>query len=361
MNLIRLFSIVSTVKYVSAFQIPNIDATAKIKPPSQTDRREFSYFLPPRQMLSSLYPASFNGFRISSFHSSSGTNLAAQSDDQDDSNEDEVEDKRRASVSFSSPSTPGEPFSNPTDLVDYVLSVLTSDIGSGILGLIGIVICLCNRLSSIDYDALTIDPTAAAAMGQQSRSDLLGVFASGAVLLNGLSKLDVTSVLAEKVVLEGVELPRPIIIHSDENLASDMDWALNSIIAATPANTAVVLKFVKEKWIPLAIAGVVPFEKELQTELPLGSATPILNRFLTQKAAKESYLPTLQALPGKVEFTYLPKNTQEALLLPIQLLDDGKRGVLVLGSDTAKNFSPRDVAWSQVIASRMGKFLLSSI
>merc|ERR1712238_472845 len=205
---------------------------------------------------------------------------------------------------------PGEPFSNPTDLVDYVLSVLTSDIGSGILGLIGIVICLCNRLSSIDYDALTIDPTAAAAMGQQSRSDLLGVFASGAVLLNGLSKLDVTSVLAEKVVLEGVELPRPIIIHSDENLASDMDWALNSIIAATPANTAVVLKFVKEKWIPLAIAGVVPFEKELQTELPVGSATPILNRFLTQKAAKESYLPTLQALPGKVEFTFTKEYTR---------------------------------------------------
>ena len=136
MNLIRLFSIVSTVKYVSAFQIPNVDATAKIKPPSQTDRREFSYFLPPRQMLLSLYPASFNGFRISSFHSSSGTNLAAQSDDHDESNEDEVEDKRRASVSFSSPSTPGEPFSNPTDLVDYVLSVLTSDIGSGKLDFI---------------------------------------------------------------------------------------------------------------------------------------------------------------------------------------------------------------------------------
>ena len=35
------------------------------------------------------------------------------------------------------------------------------------------------------------------------------------------------------------------------------------------------------------------------------------------KGPKESYLPTLQALPGKVEFTYLPSNAQEALLLPV--------------------------------------------
>jgi hypothetical protein len=97
--------------------------------------------------------------------------------------------------------------------------------------------------------------------------------------------------------------------------------------------------------------------------------TPILDRFLNNKEmTKESYLPTLQALPGRVEFTYLPQNSQEALLVPVSLSLNSiaqenvpiiERAVLVLGSDTAKSFTPRDVAWCQVIASRIGTFVSS--
>ena len=93
--------------------------------------------------------------------------------------------------------------------------------------------------------------------------------------------------------------------------------------------------------------------------LPKGLRTPILDRFLKDGGVqKESYLPTLQALPGKVEFTYLPPNAQEALILPIEVQtsdrDSSKNVALVLGSDTAKNFSPKDVAWCQVLSSRIG-------
>ena len=47
--------------------------------------------------------------------------------------------------------------------------------------------------------------------------------------------------------------------------------------------------------------------------------TTILDRFMLDKMKQmqrnESYLPTQQALPEKLEFTYLPNNTQEEAML----------------------------------------------
>lgn len=85
------------------------------------------------------------------------------------------------------------------------------------------------------------------------------------------------------------------------------------------------------------------------TEIP--ETTPILKRVATPGNTKETYLPTLQALPGKTEFPYLPSNTQLAVLIPF---DDNNRRALVLGGNMAKSFSPRDVAWARIIAERMG-------
>ena len=48
-------------------------------------------------------------------------------------------------------------------------------------------------------------------MGMQSRSDLLAVFASGAVLLNGIGKLDITSVAAGTVVLKGERVEETLV------------------------------------------------------------------------------------------------------------------------------------------------------
>ena len=70
-------------------------------------------------------------------------------------------------------------------------------------------------------------------------------------------------------------------------------------------------------------------------------ATPILDRFLSWNK-KESYLPTLQAHSGKAEFTYSPSNTQEVLLVPIQLMGGGydgeEKAVLVLGVPRPRAF-----------------------
>jgi len=193
------------------------------------------------------------------------------------------------------------------------------------------------------------DSLSADTLGQETRADLLAVFASGAVLLNGISKLDVTSALAESVILDGETLAEPN-YNQDISNEKDVTWALESLLTATPAKTAVLLSLRDDDWTITAVAGVLPRDPVLR-QAPLVIATPILDRF-RKDSTKESYLPTLQALPGRVEFTYLPVNTQGTLLLPVN-----SKTVLVLGTNVAKAFSPRDVAWCFSIATRIGTFL----
>jgi hypothetical protein len=87
---------------------------------------------------------------------------------------------------------------------------------------------------------------------------------------------------------------------------------------------------------------------------------PIIERFQSG-TDRESYLPTLQALPGRSEFTYLPDNTQAVLLIPV-LTGDSKAAtatatatttVIALGADQARSFTPRNVAWSQAVAAKL--------
>ena len=229
-----------------------------------------------------------------------------------------------------------------TSGLDYVLSLIVSDVGSTILGLVGLIVCVAHRLANTD--SLSVD-----SLSQETRADLLAVFASGAVLLNGISKLDVTSALAESVILDGETLAKPI-YNQDVHGEKDVTWALESLLTATPAKTAVLLSSRNDDWTITAVAGVLPRDPVLR-QAPLVNATPILDRF-RKDSTRESYLPTLQALPGRVEFTYLPPNTQGALLVPVN-----SETVLVLGTNVAKAFSPRDVAWCLSIARRIGTFL----
>mmetsp|Transcript_9335 Transcript_9335/g.21532 ORF Transcript_9335/g.21532 Transcript_9335/m.21532 type:complete len:222 (+) Transcript_9335:2-667(+) len=204
-------------------------------------------------------------------------------------------------------------------------------------------------------------------LAQETRFDLLAVIACGAVLTNGVSKLDVTSALAQSVPLDGVSLEGTVITtlsgatNDQTQKASPMlSWAMESFLTATPAKTVVLMKYHDESWTSLAMTGIAPRDPSLPSSplpppqrLP-SNKQPILNRYVSVDSPKrsETYLPTLQALPGKVEFSYLPPNTQEALVLPVN--DDV---VLVLGSNTSRSFTPRDIAWCQVLAERVDGML----
>jgi len=204
---------------------------------------------------------------------------------------------------------------SPTTLFDNALSFLLSDLSSIVFGFFGLVICVFFQISSFSNIEME-------SIGQESRSALLAVFSSGAVLLNGISKLDITSALSSKVLLEGVKTERTVMLSTNCLILGkefeEVSWFLEAAVYASPAETAVLLVCNKElKWRPIALNGIVPLREEFSYDEIEGIDTPILNRFLNQDGNKETYLPTLQAIPGKVEFTYLSRNTQDSFLLPI--------------------------------------------
>jgi Cofactor assembly of complex C subunit B, CCB2/CCB4 len=274
-----------------------------------------------------------------------------------DAAEDPVDRPTSATVRFTSLSVTTPSTENP---IDSILYWITSDIGSIILGGVGLILLLVGRLA---LDGIN-DPVEFEVSGEQTRSNLLAVFAVVAVLLNGLSQLDVQSVLAEKVVLVGSIVAEPIIQNTDSNVDSkSFSWVLSSTITATPATTAVLLIYLEDTkmWKPMAFVGVVP--PNLLSEDPnLPAETPIMDRMRRlpppNTKLRESYLPTLQALPGRTEFTnyLLPFNTQAALLLPLTVRVMGPTSyvaTLLLGSNQARSFSPRDIAWCQTAATRL--------
>lgn len=266
--------------------------------------------------------------------------------------------------------------SNPIDLF---VSFLSSDYFSVLFGMIGllvvvihrwnIIIAMDNNISSNDVTTMNQD---AAMMTYQTRSDLLAVFTCGSVLLNGLTKLDVTTTLAESVFLEGTALPETKHNNFDGNRNNDISWALESLMVATPAKTALLVTPDKSssrsnKWMIRSCAGIVPARSAMKVTL-VPDKSPILDRVGKPMNDKETYLPTLQALPGKTEFTYLPSNTQCSVLIPIAgrssvkcssspANDDKSNNVLILGGNTAKSFTPRDIAWCRIIADRIGTYI----
>ena len=202
-----------------------------------------------------------------------------------------------------------------------------------------------------------------------------------------MTKLDVTTALAESATLIGeAVLPQreDAAAAASSKLSSTLAWALQAVLRATPAKTAVILipandtnnNNTKNKnnespssWTIYARAGIVPAataaaSNNNDARTRTIATAPILDRVGSPNNMNESYLPTLQALPGRTEFlAYLPSNTQVALLLPIipnihdRNTQDTRNNVLVLGGNTAKSFTPRDIAWCRIIAERIGPHL----
>lgn len=84
----------------------------------------------------------------------------------------------------------------------------------------------------------------------------------------------------------------------------------------------------------LAASGVVSGSNMNDFAMPASS--PILSK--TLQNGEEVYLPDLQILPGKVEFTYLPINCQSVVILPI-----ADSGALIIGTNQAKSLKVMDL------------------
>lgn len=168
----------------------------------------------------------------------------------------------------------------------------------------------------------------------QARADALGIGLSALLVLTGLLWQTVQPRPAEAVQLEGT----PGLDWADalpEQLKETLAWASYTLLTQTATGSVVVWY----KGATLLRRGVLG---------PAGQVEPgpILSRVLTKGQA--IYLVDLKLYPGRVEFDYLPPNTQGVLILPL-----GGDGALILAAHTPRGYSPQDQAWMGAIAEHL--------
>ncbi|MEB3144822.1 MAG: cofactor assembly of complex C subunit B, partial [Cylindrospermopsis raciborskii 1523720] len=167
-----------------------------------------------------------------------------------------------------------------------------------VVGSLGAVLLLVNRV-------LTPQLTES-----QARGDVLGVILSAVLILTGLIWQQVQPKSPDTVELIGKE---GFILASDlpETIKTELAWASRLLLTNTVTRSLVVYY----KGEVLLRRGILGSKAEV---IP----GPILERVLgTQKPI---YLVALRVYPGKIEFDYLPENTQGVICQPI-----GKEGVLI--------------------------------
>lgn len=134
------------------------------------------------------------------------------------------------------------------------------------------------------------------------------------------------------MALVGFALKEPKVAPGTEAvLSARLSWLAKTAIRDTPATSVHVFQGDSV----LCQAGVVSAESAETFTLP-SARRPILGEAAT--TGQEVYLPDLQILPGKLEFSYLPINCQSVLVLPVKDL------VVVFGTNQAKAMTVEDLA-----------------
>ena len=72
----------------------------------------------------------------------------------------------------------------------------------------------------------------------------------------------------------------------------------------------------------------------------------IVDRVLNKQ--KAIYLVDTKVYPGRVEFDYLPPNTQGIICQPL-----GSKGVAILGANAPRSYTKQDEAWIAGIADKL--------
>lgn len=168
----------------------------------------------------------------------------------------------------------------------------------------------------------------------QARSDALGVIESAVLILIGLIWQQIQPRSPEAVTLtgsEGFELAPEL----PEEVKTELAWASYTLLNNTVTRSLII--YDRQKVI--LRRGILGVNKEVKPGT-------IVQRVLSQK--KPVYLVNLSLYPGKIEFDYLPENTQGIICQPI-----GDRGVLILGANSPRSYTKQDESWIEAIAEKI--------
>ena len=168
----------------------------------------------------------------------------------------------------------------------------------------------------------------------QARADAIGVMLSAVLILTGLLWQRVQPKPPESVTLmgdEGFEL----LPELPETIKVELAWASQLLLTNTVTRSLVV--FYQDK--VLLRRGILAPNAEV-------NAGAILQRVLEK--GKPVYLVNLKLYPGRIEFNYLPKNTQGVICQPL-----GNRGALILAANAPRSYTKQDEAWIAGLAEKL--------
>jgi 4-amino-4-deoxy-L-arabinose transferase-like glycosyltransferase len=195
------------------------------------------------------------------------------------------------------------------------------------VGILGGTLLLVNRLTTTQLTE------------SQSRSDVLGVILSAILILVGLLWQQIQPRSPEAVTLigkEGMELADDF----PDVVKTELAWASHLLLTNTVTKSLVV--YYQEKMLlRRGILGANP-------EVKPGN---IVRRVI--ETGKPIYLVDLKLFPGRIEFDYLPENTQGIICQPI-----GDRGVLILGANAPRSYTKQDENWIEGIANKLADTLI---
>lgn len=172
----------------------------------------------------------------------------------------------------------------------------------------------------------------------QSRSDALGVIISALLILTGLLWQRIQPKPPDAVTLvgpEGFELAPDL----PDLVTTELAWASHLLLTNTVTKSIVV-------WHE----GKVLLRRGILGTNPEVTPGAIVQRVL--QTQKPVYLVNLNLYPGKVEFDYLPENTQGVICQPI-----GQQGVMILGANAPRSYTQQDEAWIAGIADKLDNTL----
>lgn len=172
----------------------------------------------------------------------------------------------------------------------------------------------------------------------QARADVVGVFLSAILILTTLLWRQIQPVPPEAVILEGEE-GFELADGLPDDIATELAWASHLLLTNTVTRSLVAY-----------YDGQVLMRRGVLGPNQTVEVGPILQRILTQK--KPVYLVSLKLYPGKVEFNYLPENTQGIICQPM-----GDKGALILGANAPRSYTKQDESWVEGVADKLGASL----
>jgi len=195
-----------------------------------------------------------------------------------------------------------------------------------VVGAIGGTLLFINRITTANISS------------SQSRADALGVILSAVLILVWLLWQRIQPKPPEAVVLvgeEGFDLADDL----PDALRTELAWASHLLLTNTATRSVVAYYDGKV----LLRRGVLGSKAEV-------SPGAIVQRVLEKQ--KPVYLVNLGIYPGRVEFDYLPENTQGVICQPM-----GDSGVLILGANAPRSYTQQDEVWIRGITDKLGDSL----